>query len=609
MSPSPSPHAAAVVANGDDEAHNPAPSISISTTSSSSAILTPTPPYNSKKNENEKEKPQSDDGGEAGEVLTPDGNVPTPKELDTLRHVADKIPLNVWLVAGISLTERFTYYGINSPFQNYVQNPPHDPLHPGALDLGQSRATNLNDGFQFLVYLTPLAWAILADTRLGAYRTICLATAVYLTGVTLIFATSLPAALDNGISLGGFLTGMVTTGIGLGGLKACVPPFMADQYTATRPRVRTLKGGARVVVDRALTLQKIYGLWYWCVNLGSLSGIATTWMERDIAFWAAYLLPTCFLWFAVVILVVGRKRFVRRVPQGSVLADAFKVFGAAFKGGFSPKMDKGKPEYQRAHYGREVSWSTSFVEELKLGLAFPIAWTCHSQINTNLVSQAAQTHTGPLPNDVFQNLSALTVILAMPLVTHLLNPLLARLRTPFPPISRIAVGFLLQATSMAYASGLQKLIYSRGPCYDHPRHCDIPGGSAGGDAGPNDISVAYQIPVYVLDGLAGVFFYPTGQEYAYTKAPASMKALVQSILMVTVAVGAALAFVLTPAYKDPQNVIMYASLAGVMGLTTGVFFWGLRKYNALEGEMNELSAKQVEGQRRRELGREDSYRV
>jgi POT family proton-dependent oligopeptide transporter len=127
--------------------------------------------------------------------------------------------------------------------------------------------------------------------------------------VTLIFATSLPAALDNGISLGGFLTGMVTTGIGLGGLKACVPPFMADQYTATRPRVRTLKGGARVVVDRALTLQKIYGLWYWCVNLGSLSGIATTWMERDIAFWAAYLLPTCFLWFAVVILVVGRKRF------------------------------------------------------------------------------------------------------------------------------------------------------------------------------------------------------------------------------------------------------------------------------------------------------------
>lgn len=43
--------------------------------------------------------------------------------------------------------------------------------------------------------------------------------------------------------------------------------------------------------------------------MGSLSGIATTFMERHIAFWAAYLLPACFLCVAIVILVVGRRRF------------------------------------------------------------------------------------------------------------------------------------------------------------------------------------------------------------------------------------------------------------------------------------------------------------
>jgi POT family proton-dependent oligopeptide transporter len=61
--------------------------------------------------------------------------------------------------------------------ENYVQNPPGDPSHPGALNLGQARATNLNDAFQFTVYLSPTGWAIIADTKLGCYRTICVAVA------------------------------------------------------------------------------------------------------------------------------------------------------------------------------------------------------------------------------------------------------------------------------------------------------------------------------------------------------------------------------------------------------------------------------------------------
>jgi dipeptide/tripeptide permease len=49
---------------------------------------------------------------------------------------------------------------------------------------------------------------------------------IYLTGVILIFSTSTPAAQQHNVSLGGFIAGMITAGLGLGGLKACVPPFM-----------------------------------------------------------------------------------------------------------------------------------------------------------------------------------------------------------------------------------------------------------------------------------------------------------------------------------------------------------------------------------------------
>jgi hypothetical protein len=51
---------------------------------------------------------------------------------------------------------------------------------------------------------------------------------IYLLGVTLIFATSTSAALKANVSLGGFIAGIITAGTGLGGLKACVPPFMGS---------------------------------------------------------------------------------------------------------------------------------------------------------------------------------------------------------------------------------------------------------------------------------------------------------------------------------------------------------------------------------------------
>lgn len=129
------------------------------------------------------------------------------------------------------------------------------------------------------------------------------------------------------------------------------------------------------------------------------------------------------------------------------------------------------------------------------------------------------------------------------------------------------------------------MIYNTGPCYDMPNKCLTPHGNPG----PNPISVAIQIPAYVLDGLAGIFFYPTGQEYAYSKAPSSMKSLIQSILMVTVGLGAALAFALSPAYKDPKNTIMFATVSGVMFLTTCIFCWLLRKYNGIEDKPRKVS--------------------
>ena len=79
----------------------------------------------------------------------------TEEELATLRHIGDKIPYSAWLVAVVELAERFTYYGLTGPFQNYMQNKRDDPRLPGALGLGQSAATGLQYFFQFCEFLVP----------------------------------------------------------------------------------------------------------------------------------------------------------------------------------------------------------------------------------------------------------------------------------------------------------------------------------------------------------------------------------------------------------------------------------------------------------------------
>ena len=86
---------------------------------------------------------------------------------------------------------------------------------------------------------------------------------------------------------------------------------------------------------------------------------------------------------------------------------------------------------------------------------FIVYWLCQNQLTSNTISQAANMETGGVPNDLMPNLNAITVLLCLPLATHGLYPLLRRLRISFPPVSRIALGFLLEALAIGYAAGVQ----------------------------------------------------------------------------------------------------------------------------------------------------------
>lgn len=178
-----------------------------------------------------------------------------------------------------------------------------------------------------------------------------------------------------------------------------------------------------------------------------------------------------------------------------------------------------------------------------------------------------------IPNDMIKIAGPISGIIVAPIIQKGLYPYLTKKNIAFRPITRMTVGFFILFLSMVYIIGVQKLIYMSGPCYDRPLECP----AADNGTIPNQISVFLQIPIYFISSLAEVFCMTTGTEYAYNNAPDSMKTLVQAIWLAMAGIGISLALAFTPLTKDPYLVIMYGSLAGLLGGAT-ILLWVLFRH-------------------------------
>ncbi|KAF7883643.1 uncharacterized protein EAF02_005563 [Botrytis sinoallii] len=523
---------------------------------------------------------------------------PTDDEKNTLRRIGDSLPMSAWLVAIVELCERFSYYGCVGLFQNYVQRPLDGSLGRGALGLGHQTATALTVFFSMWCYFTPIFGAIVADQYLGRFKAICYFAVVYMVGLLVLVLTSLPVSLRNGAGLGGYIAAILIIGVGTGGIKSNVSPLIADQYTRKRMAIKVLETGERVIIDPTVTIQRIYLIFYWCINIGALSLLATPYMERDVGFWSAYLMCLCVFMVGFLTLLVGRKRYVVRPPNGTVITDAFKIIGQMIK---YRNLNAAKPSYRAANnLPQTTPWNEQFVDEVKRALIacrvfvfYPIYWVVYAQFSSNFVSQAGEMNTHGVPNDLSQNFDPIAIILLVPVMDRLVYPLLRKWHIKFRPMSRITFGFIVASFSMMYAAIVQHLIYKAGPCYGKPLECPaaiLPDGTIQ----PNEVHFAIQIPAYVLIGISEIFASVTGLEYAYTKAPASMKSFVQAMFLLTNAFGFAICQAFVPLVGNPTILWMFVGLA-CGSFVAGIVFWiCYHKLDDQEDELNSLDAKSEE---------------
>ncbi|KAJ6609532.1 peptide/h+ symporter protein [Mycena sp. CBHHK59/15] len=550
----------------------------------------------------------------------------TPQELVTLRHVRDKIPWQAFTVAVVEFAERWTYYGTTNLYNNYIRAPlppgsttgavaPSDRAFgiAGALGKGQEKSFAIRTFNTFFVYITPFIGAILADTKWGRYKTICVFTVVILLGHVILVASAAPASLQHpDTALGLLVLAIFVMAVGAGSIKSNVAPLIADQYTG-KLRKETLPTGEVVVVSPSITIESIYLYFYMAINLGSTGAISASFLARDNGFWVAYLVPTCIFACVPLVLVVCRKYYVVTPPRGSILLETFRVIrvclGArwswnpvrAWRSITGPGFwEPAKPSsYKEGRVPASITWDDEFVGEVhrtveacKVFLFFPIYWLCYSQIDGNLGTVAAGMTLNGTPNDLIKNLDPISIIILIPVFERGIYPLLRRLGINFSPIKRITAGFVVAGLAMVYSAVLEKYLYNLSPCDNHqPSACT----TADGNPNAAPLNVWIVSGPYILVAISEIFASITSLEYAYTKAPQRMKSVVMAFSALQTALSSALNFALVAVNVEQRFEWLFASFAITAIIFAGIFYWTFRDLDEREAELNLIGTGQRDG--------------
>ncbi|TFK37850.1 POT family-domain-containing protein [Crucibulum laeve] len=550
---------------------------------------------------------------------------PTDEERATLRRVADKIPWAAYLIAVVELAERFSFYGSSVVFTNFIQQPLPDGSHTGAggasgqsgaLNLGQQASTGLTTFYQFWCYVTPLLGAYIADTYLGRFNTICIAVMIALVGHIILIVAAVPGVIEHQSAVGAFAVALLVMGFGTGLFKANISPLVAEQYKRTKLFVITTNSGERVIVDPTLTVSRVYMYFYFFINIGALVGqITMTYSEKFVGFWLAFTLPTMVFLLCPIVLWIGRNRYVRSPPTGSVLATALRAWRYAARGRWSwnpvhlfrnfnaPDFwDRVKPSNFVGRESEKPKWMNfddQWVEELKRGVKacgvfcwFPLYCEyllrlTYNQLNNNLTSQAATMSTHGIPNDVLSNLDPFALIIFIPIFDILLYPGLRRMGLNFTALKRITAGFITGALAMIWAAVVQHNIYKTNPCHYEAATCD----------GVSPLNVWIQTGAYVLIAFSEILASITGLEYAFTKAPKNMRSLVMSIFLFMSAISSALGEAFVSLSTDPLLVWNYGTMA-VLAAIGGFIFWlTTRHLDAQEDALNNMQEGHVNSEK------------
>ncbi|KAB8243367.1 POT family-domain-containing protein [Aspergillus flavus] len=521
---------------------------------------------------------------------------PTPEEQSALRKVADNLPIVSYSLCLVEFAERASYFGAQTVFSNFIEfplpkggngagAPPRGTQETaGGLGMGLQASSRLVLLFAFLAYILPILGGWWADVHVGRYKAICVG--VLICGIAHLIQIfgALPSVLQKGTahSAPPFIISLLTLALGAGIFKPNIAPTILDQHRNKKAYTKVLKSGEKVIVDPELTSSRTMLIFYGVVNVGAFYMLATTYAEKYVGYWLAFLLAGIIYFLLPVVLALAYKRTHKQPPSGnSDLNNAVKIISMAlrrnkFRVWRKNFFDAARPSVLAAE-GIQVEWTDKLVDDVRRTLVatevffyFPIYNINDGGIGSVASNQGASMTTNGAPNDLLNNFNALTIIVATPVLSYILYPLLLRYNIKFGRISRITFGFVLAMISGVIGAIVQWRVYKTSPCGYYASSCD---------AGVSPLLIWWQLPNVILGALSELFCNVTAYELAYARAPPSMRGLVMAIFLFTTALSSALGEVLIPVTQDPYLIWIWGAPAVALAVQTILFWFRFRSLN------------------------------
>ncbi len=519
-------------------------------------------------------------------------------------------PKSIKYIISSEFCERFAFYGIRTVLVLYIT---------GAMAKSNSVAIMIAHSFVAIAYFMPLLGAVVSDGFVGKYHTIIYLSLVYAVG-TGILASTAGAYTTTDAKFAGLLVGLFLIAVGTGGIKPCVAAFGGDQFLSNSEDPHG--------VEQRAALQSYFTMFYFAINAGSVLTMVITPNLRQYgcpdpsssqcSYLLAFGLPSMLMFMSVLLIILGRScvgyveiqpssnpvlsRFLRVVflyPPALSKPSAASAVEEGSRNDTEPLLSEhsrnyaGAPEpdpdlestvNQRQHENKIVAesdvrrnkWYTKAValhgqqvadEVRQVGrmvwvmLPMPLFWCLFDQVFSTWVVQATSM-SGKLSNgltilpDMMGILNAIAILILLPVFERFIYPMAARMRggSIVPPLQRMAVGMLFAGAAFVLAGFLQLRVDS----------CP--------SSNPRCVHILWQVPQYFVLSIGEILFAVTGLEFAYAEAPASMKAVMQSLWLLTVCFGnilvVACELIVNRIGLSPANA--FFTFAGVVGFA---FIW------------------------------------
>ncbi|TVU19498.1 hypothetical protein EJB05_35649, partial [Eragrostis curvula] len=433
----------------------------------------------------------------------------------------------------VEIAERFAFYGVSFNLISYLTGP---------LGEGNAAAAAAINAWNGVAQLLPLLGAAVADNWLGRYRTIALASMLYILGLGMLaFSTLLSsgtghqcttataggkACSPSTLQVAFFYISLYLVAVAQGGHKPCVQAFGADQFDPSDP-------------TESVSRSSFFNWWYF----GMCGGTAVTlvllsYVQDNIGWGLGFGIPCVLMACALVVFLLGTRTYRYYVTSGkrglfARAGEALAEWRSRRKAGPLHQASQERDGQVSAgvdEEGQEVVSDAGIFKEAKAILRlFPIWATCliyavaFSQSSTFFTKQAATLDRRigehfKVPPAALQSFISITIVVFIPIYDRVVVPL-SRRYTGAPSgitmLQRVGFGMLLSLVSMAVAALVEtrRLRAARDAGL-----VDRPGV-------PVPMSLWWMVPQYVLFGAADVFTMVGLQEFFYDQVPDKLRSL------------------------------------------------------------------------------------